>query len=97
MSENKRASAVLRIKVIPGARQNRIVGRYGDAIKIRIAAPPEAGKANEAVGHLLAEALGVQPARIQLLRGHTQPKKVLQINGLTPSELDSRLKILLQS
>lgn len=97
MSENKPAAAMLGIKVVPGASQNRIVGRYGDSIKVRIAAPPEAGKANEAVQRLLADALGVQISQILLLRGHAQPKKVLQINGLTPVELENRLKKLLRT
>jgi uncharacterized protein YggU (UPF0235/DUF167 family) len=45
--------AIVSIKVVPGARQNCVLGKYGDAIKIQVNAPPEHGKANDAVIALL--------------------------------------------
>jgi len=83
--------AVIFVKVVPGAKKNRVVGKYGDAIKVQVSAPPEGGKANEAVIAVLAEALGVRPNQISITRGHTQPRKTLQIQGLDQSTVEQRL------
>jgi uncharacterized protein (TIGR00251 family) len=62
--------ATLAIKVVPGASRDRVVGRYGDAIKVQVSAPPEDGKANKAVVRVLAEFLGTKPDQIEITRGH---------------------------
>jgi uncharacterized protein (TIGR00251 family) len=86
--------AILNLKVVPGARQDRVVGPYGaDAIKLQVSAPPEDGKANAAVVRVLAEALGVKAAQVSLLAGHAQPRKVVRIDGLDEREVDARLGI----
>jgi uncharacterized protein (TIGR00251 family) len=85
--------ATLNIKVVPGARKDRVVGPYGDAVKVQVSAPPEGGKANAAVLKLLAEALGVRPAQLELLSGHTQPRKVVRVDGLESAEINARLGI----
>ena len=82
----------LAVKVVPGASRSRISGRYGDGLKIQVSAPPERGKANEAVIKLLAEALGVKPAQIDLISGQTQPRKTFRINGLDAGQLAEKLK-----
>ena len=51
-------TARLRVKVVPGSSRDGIVGRLGDALKIKVTAPPKKGKANEAVVELLAAAVG---------------------------------------
>lgn len=79
------------VKVVPGARRSRVVGRYGDAIKVQVAAPPEGGKANQEVIELLAETLSLKPNQLQLIKGHTQSRKVLQVTGVEQAELDARL------
>ena len=81
----------LNIKVVPGARQDRVVGAYGDAVKVQVSAPPEGGKANAAVVRVLAEALGVKAHQIELVTGHAQPRKVVRIEGLDEREIRSRL------
>ena len=86
------AHCLLNVKVVPGASRDRIAGRYGDGIKVQVSAPPEKGKANIAVISVIAVALGVREADIVLLRGHTQPRKVLQINGLDQDKLNARLE-----
>jgi uncharacterized protein (TIGR00251 family) len=83
--------ATLAVKVVPGARQSRVVGKYGDAIKIQVTAAPEHGKANQAVIAVLAEALGVSPHHLQILRGHTQPRKIVEVAGLESREIYARL------
>lgn len=83
--------ARLNVKVVPGASRSRIAGRYGDGIKVQINAPPERGRANQAVIELLADALGVKPGQVQLVSGHAQPRKVFEVAGLEAGELAARL------
>jgi len=85
----------LNVKVIPGSSRDRISGKLGDAIKIQVSAAPERGKANDAVINLIAALLGVRTGDVQVLRGHSQPRKVLQINGIDQHELDRRISELL--
>lgn len=82
----------LHIKVVPGARKNRVVGKYGDAIKIQVSAPPEQGKANQAVIAVLSEVLGISPQQLAIIRGHTQPRKVIQIDGIDQASIEAKLK-----
>lgn len=87
--------AILNIKVIPGASRDRIAGKLGDAIKVQVAAAPERGKANDAVINLIAGLLGLRRSEVQITRGHTQPRKVLEINGIDQQTLDQRISELL--
>ena len=66
------------VRVSPGAGQNAVIP--GDTLHIRVTAPPEDGKANEAVRHLLARALGVAPTRLTLIRGTTSRHKVFRLD-----------------
>ena len=72
--------ATLPVKVVPGASRSRIAGRYGDGIKVQVAAAPERGKANEAVIELLATAFGLRRTQVTIVSGHTQPRKIVQID-----------------
>jgi uncharacterized protein (TIGR00251 family) len=74
--------ARLNVKVVPGSSRNQIVGWLGDALKIKVTAPPEKGQANEAVIELLAEALDLTTDDIEVLSGHSSPSKVIAINGI---------------
>jgi uncharacterized protein (TIGR00251 family) len=74
--------ATLSIKVVPGAKRNRVVGKYGDAIKVQVSAPPEGGKANGAVVAVLAEALGVGVRQVWITRGHTRARKTVEVDGV---------------
>ena len=48
--------ATIEVKVVPGASRDRVVGRYGDGIKVQVSAPPEGGRANKAVVDVIAAA-----------------------------------------
>ena len=90
-------AATVSVKVVPGASRDRVVGRYGGAIKVQVAAPPEGGKANKAVLALLADALGVRPNQVRLVRGATQSRKVVEVDGVPQAEIDARLASLATS
>ena len=82
----------LRIRVSPGARRTELVGRQGEAWKIRVAAPPERGRANDAVLKLLAERLRVPAAELTLVAGASSRDKVVELRGLGAREADRRLE-----
>ena len=63
----------LNVKVVPGPSRNQIVGWLGDALKIKVTAPPEKGKANEAVIEMLADHLGISINNITIESGHSSP------------------------
>lgn len=67
----------LRVKVVPGASNTEIVGPYGDRLKIRVAAPPERGKANIAVVQLLKKIPNVR--EVQIIAGESSPEKVFRL------------------
>ncbi len=81
----------LDIKVVPGASRDEIAGWLGDRLKIRVAAPPQAGKANQAVRRIIADALGVPFRRVTIIAGDVSPQKTVLIAELTPDEAAERL------
>jgi uncharacterized protein len=84
-------SARVRLRVAPGSARSGVVGRYGEGWKVRVAAPPENGRANEAVLGLLAETLRVPRAAVTLVSGHGARDKIVELSGLDAAELDQRL------
>lgn len=72
----------LSLRVSPGARSNAVVGRYGERWKVRVAAPAEAGKANEALRELLAATLGVERSRIRVVAGKASRDKIVEVTGI---------------
>ncbi|MBW3537684.1 MAG: DUF167 domain-containing protein [Actinobacteria bacterium] len=83
---NGDGSIVLRLHVQPGAGRTAVVGRHGDALKVRVAAPPSGGRANEACNELIAEVLGVKTSQVTLSAGQSSRQKRLTISGIEPDE-----------
>ena len=69
----------IRVKAVPGSSRDRLAGALGDRLKVCVAAPPEGGKANAAIGAMLAEALGVPERSVVLRAGGTTPLKVFAV------------------
>ena len=72
----------LRIRVQPSASRSEIAGRYGDAIRVRLAAPPIDGKANEALTRLLSDVLAVPHRAVTLCAGAGSRSKVVEVAGV---------------
>lgn len=85
------ALAYLNVHVTPGARKNELAGWQGTALKVKVRAPPEKGKANEAVCALIARSLGLPARSILVERGHTSRGKLLLVDGLEEDEMLRRL------
>jgi uncharacterized protein len=70
----------LRLKVIPKSSRNEIVEVSDDgALKLKVTAPPEKGKANAAVCELLAEVFGVAKRNVEIVRGETTSSKLVTV------------------
>ena len=72
----------LNLKVVPGSSRDEIVGWLGDSLKVKVKAPPEKGRANEAVIALLAERLGIDASSIAVVSGHSSHAKVVEVDGM---------------
>ncbi len=83
--------AAFTVVVVPGAKRTEIVGRYGDAIKIKVAAPPEKGKANEELLNFLAEKLEVKKEQLEIVAGASSRKKLVSVTGMEPVEVEKKL------
>lgn len=88
------SGAVLAVKVVPGASRDKLAGAHGDCLKITAAAPPEKGKANAAVGRILAEALGVSCRCVQLRSGARSARKEFHVEGLSADAVRQALTSL---
>ena len=79
--------------VVPGASRTEVVGAHGDALRIRVAAPPEKGKANAAVCVHLARVLGVRKADVRIVAGHGARRKTVEVAELDAPTIRERLGV----
>ena len=84
-------STRIALRVSPGGSYARVVGRHGDAWKVRVAAPPEGGKANDAVLHLLARVLELPRRDVTLVSGGSTRDKIVSLGGIGTDETERRL------
>ena len=83
--------ASLRVHIVPNAKIDKVIGEYGDAIKIKLRAPAVEGRANTALRSFLAEKLGIPERTICIERGHKSREKLIRIDELSDAEVRSRL------
>lgn len=84
---------MIRVKAVPGARSDQVAGVLGDRLKVRVSAPPEAGKANRAIAELLAASVGVKPRHVQLVSGPGSPEKTFLVEGVSVADVAGALGI----
>lgn len=80
------------MRVAAGSRRSEVVGRLGDAWKLRVRSAPERGRANAEVVELLASQLGVTPAAVRVVAGHGSRDKVLEVEGLSADAVERNLE-----
>lgn len=83
----------IRVRVQPRASRSDVVGEHGDALKIRLAAPPVDGAANEELIRFLADRLDLPRSRVTLVSGATSRSKTLAVEGLSVAEATRRLAL----
>ena len=81
----------LRLHIQPGAKKTEVMGLHGEALKIRLAAPPVDGKANAGLIAFLADRFGVAKSAVSLVSGDTSRAKRVRIDGVEPSVVRERL------
>lgn len=79
------------VHVVPRARRTEVAGRHGDAIKVRVAAPPADGAANAELIRYVAQRLGVARRSVEIAAGAASRDKVLAVDGLSADVIRARL------
>lgn len=80
-------SVTLSLHAQPGAKRTEFAGLYGEALKIRLAAPPVDGKANAVLTNFLAAYLGVPKAAVTILAGESSRQKVVWVQAASVTAL----------
>lgn len=88
--------AKLSVKVVPRASRSEITGWLGDRLKVKIAAPPQDGRANAALEAFLADTLGLPKRNVRVASGHGSSSKIVELEGIGQTELVDRLDALLR-
>jgi uncharacterized protein (TIGR00251 family) len=83
---------VLRVHVQPGAGRSAVVGKHGNALKVRVAAPPVEGRANAALLAILASVLGAKEADVELASGESSRAKRVRVKGVTQADAQRLLE-----
>ena len=88
------AGVSIGVKVVPGAKRDEVVGVLGDRLKVRVAAPPEGGKANAAVCRVVARMLGVSAGRVEVTTGHGRAEKTVAVAGVEAESVRAAIGML---
>jgi uncharacterized protein (TIGR00251 family) len=91
MASPRPEAALVHVRVQPRAARDEIVAWEGDALRMRVSAPPVEGEANAAAAKVLARALGVAPSTVAVVRGERSRDKVLRVAGLSLDAVRARL------
>lgn len=75
------------LHIVPRARATAVAGSHGDAVKIRVAAPPVDGAANAELVRFLAARLNVSATRVTIVAGASGRRKTVAIEGMGPDEI----------
>jgi hypothetical protein len=89
--EQKNDGVIFGVKVVPGSSRTALAGLLGDLLKIKVAAPPEKGKANKCLVEFLAKQLGIKKKQISIVAGQTSPVKMVQVAGISIEALLEKL------
>jgi uncharacterized protein (TIGR00251 family) len=81
---------LIAVRAVPGASRDQIAGRIGDRLKVRVAAPPEDGRANRAVCAVVAAALGLRASAVTVESGMTSRDKTLRVRAFHAADVAGR-------
>ncbi len=91
ITKNKKGELLLALHIQPGSAKARVAGLYGERLKIAVAAPPVAGKANKDVVKFLAKVFAVPVKNIAVIRGQTSRQKTVSLRGISEEEVRKRM------
>ena len=92
MAPQTKPAASIKVRVQPGASENQVVGYQRGVLRLRVTAPPQEGRANQAVISMLAAVLGIAKSRVRIVRGHASREKLVSVESLTTEEVQQRLE-----
>jgi len=95
--DGESGTVTLHVHVAPGAGRSSVVGRHGNALKLRVAAPPVGGRANDAASTLLAEAFDLKPKQVAIVNGESSRSKKFELAGVDLEDFERRLQLLVAS
>ena len=84
----------LQLHIQPRAARTEFVGRFGDALKVRIKSPPVDDSANDELVRFLAKSLGIPRARVELITGHRGRRKTVRVDGVTVAQVRDLLGVV---
>lgn len=84
---------IFTVKVVPGSSKTALCGLIGEKVKVKVAAVPEKGKANQCLVEFLAKQLGVKKSSISIIAGQTNPIKQVQVWGISADVLTKKLNL----
>jgi uncharacterized protein (TIGR00251 family) len=85
---------IFRIRVVPRTSRSEAAGIQGDALKLRITAPPVEGKANRECARMVAELLGVKRTQVAIISGHASRTKTIAVEGVKAKEIAALIEAL---
>lgn len=83
---------ILSVRAQPGARRNGIVGEHAGALKLAVTAPPDQGKANQALIEVLCDVLGLKKSQVELIAGLASREKKFLLHGVKADEVRKKLQ-----
>jgi uncharacterized protein (TIGR00251 family) len=88
---------ILSVRAQPGARRNGIVGEHAGSLKVAVTAPPDKGRANDAIIGVLADTFGLKNSQVEFISGLTSRQKKFLLRGLSVLDARNRLRALLKN
>jgi uncharacterized protein (TIGR00251 family) len=89
------ATITLKIHLLPRASRDEICGLQGDAIKVKVTAPPIEGRANMALQRFIAKKLNLSSSQVEIMAGQRSREKILRISGISRAAVEKALGISL--
>ena len=83
--------AAFAVHIVPKSAKNEVIGKHGDALKIRLISTSVSGTANDTLINFLAQKLNIERAKIEIAAGQASAEKMIVVVGLTPAEVENRM------
>ncbi|HLG15650.1 MAG TPA: DUF167 domain-containing protein [Blastocatellia bacterium] len=90
--KEKNGAVTFKLRVQPRASRTELAGEYGDALKLRITAPPVEGKANAECRRFLAKLLDVPASAVEIVAGASSKDKVIRVHNMDASRVREALR-----
>ncbi len=88
---NAEEGAAFAVHIIPKSIKNEVVGKYGDALKIRLTASTAKGTANDKLIDFISKKLSIEPGKVEIAAGQESAEKMVVVVGMTPTQVESLL------